>query len=100
VPAEALSLVAEAANRPIVISTETFLGRGAVGGFLVTPRAVGQDAARLALRILNGEEGSTSAASVSSVNKPIFDWRQVQRWSISESALPPGSEVRFRELTA
>jgi signal transduction histidine kinase len=100
VPAEALSLVAEVANRPIVISTETFLGRGAVGGFLVTPRAVGEDAARLALRILNGEEASTIAASVGSVNKPIFDWRQLQRWSISESALPPGSEVRFRELTA
>ena len=60
VPAEALSLVAEVANRPIVISTETFLGRGAVGGFLVTPRGVGEDAARLALRILNGEEASRS----------------------------------------
>ena len=99
VPAEALSLVAEVANRPIVISTETFLGRGAVGGFVVTPQAVGQDAARLALRILNGEDASKIAASVSSVNKPIFDWRQLQRWSISESALPPESEVRFRELT-
>ena len=64
VPAEALSLVAEVANRPIVISTETFLGRGAVGGFLVTPQAVGQDAARLALRILNGEDASKIAASV------------------------------------
>ena len=100
VPAEALSLVAEVANRPIVISTETFLGRGAVGGFLVTPRTVGQDAARLALRILKGEDASTIAAGVSSGNKPIFDWRQLQRWSISESALPPESEVRFRELTA
>ncbi|MGB9364454.1 MAG: ABC transporter substrate binding protein [Xanthobacteraceae bacterium] len=100
VPAEALALVAQVANRPIVISTETFLGRGAVGGFVVTPQAVGQDAARLALRILNGEDASKIAASVSSVNKPIFDWRQLQRWSISESALPPESEVRFRELTA
>jgi signal transduction histidine kinase len=99
VPAEALSLVAQVANRPIVISTETFLGRGATGGFLVTPQAVGQDAARLALRILNGEDASKIAASVSSVNKPIFDWRQLQRWSISESDLPPGSEVRFRELS-
>jgi len=99
IPAEALSLVAEAANRPIVISTETFLGRGAVGGFLVTPQAVGQDAARLALRILDGEDASKIAAGVSSVNKPIFDWRQLQRWGISESALPPESEVRFRELT-
>jgi len=100
VPAEALSLVAEAANRPIVISTETFLGRGAVGGFLVTPRGVGQDAARLAARVLNGEDASKIAAGVSSVNKPIFDWRQLRRWGISESALPPESEVRFRELTA
>ncbi len=99
VPAEALALVAQVANRPIVISTETFLGRGAVGGFVVTPQAVGQDAARLALRILNGEDASKIAASVSSANKPVFDWRQLQRWSISESALPPESEVRFRELT-
>jgi signal transduction histidine kinase len=100
VPAEALSLVAEVANRPIVISTETFMGRGAVGGFLVTPDAVGQDAARLALRVLNGEDASAIAAATGSVNKPIFDWRQLQRWDISESALPPGSEIRFRNLTA
>ena len=99
VPAEALALVAAVANRPIVISTETFLGRGAVGGFLVTPQAVGQDAARLALRILSGEDASKIAATVGSPNKPIFDGRQLQRWSISGSALPPGSEVRFRELT-
>jgi signal transduction histidine kinase len=99
VPAEALSLVAQVANRPIVISTETFLGRGAVGGFVVTPQAVGQDAARLALRILDGEDASSIAATVSSTNKPIFDWRQLQRWGISESALPPDSEVRFRVFT-
>jgi C4-dicarboxylate-specific signal transduction histidine kinase len=54
----------------------------------------------LALRILNGEDASTIAATTDSINKPIFDWRQLQRWGISESALPPGSEIRFRELTA
>jgi hypothetical protein len=59
VPAEALSLVAEVANRPVVISTETFLGRGAVGGFVVTPGTVGRDAARLAARVLDGEDAST-----------------------------------------
>jgi signal transduction histidine kinase len=97
VPAEALSLVAGVANRPIVISTETFLGRGAVGGFLVTPHAVGHDAARLAARILNGEDASKIATSIGSANQPVFDWRQLQRWGISESRLPPGSEVRFHE---
>ena len=28
---------------------------------------------------------------------PKFDWRQMQRWGISESNLPPGSEIHFRE---
>jgi len=97
VPAEALSLVAEAANRPIVVSTETFVGRGAVGGFVLTPGVVGQDAARLASRILDGEDASTIPVTTNSVNKPVFDWRQLQRWGISESRLPTGSEIYFRE---
>jgi signal transduction histidine kinase len=29
--------------------------------------------------------------------KPIFDWRQLQRWGISEDRLPAGSEIRFRD---
>ena len=27
---------------------------------------------------------------------PAVDWRQLQRWGIPESQLPPGTEVRFR----
>jgi signal transduction histidine kinase len=30
---------------------------------------------------------------------PKFDWRQLQRWGISEGRLPPGSDVRFRQPT-
>ena len=30
----------------------------------------------------------------------MFDWRQLQRWNISESRLPPGSEIHFRQLAA
>ena len=29
----------------------------------------------------------------------MFDWRQLQRWGIDESRLPPGSEIRFRVPT-
>jgi C4-dicarboxylate-specific signal transduction histidine kinase len=31
--------------------------------------------------------------------RPIYDWRELRRWNISENMLPPGSEVRFRERT-
>jgi len=32
-------------------------------------------------------------------NPAMFDWRQLKRWGIEESALPPGSTVRFKEMT-
>jgi signal transduction histidine kinase len=32
-------------------------------------------------------------------DKVMFDWRQMQRWKISESSLPAGSEIRFRQPT-
>ena len=31
--------------------------------------------------------------------KWLFDWRQMQRWGISASSLPAGSEIRFRDPT-
>ena len=82
-----------------MISTETFLGRGAVGGFVVTPGSVGRDAAQLASRILDGADPSTIAVATDGINKPVFDWRQLQRWKIDASRLPSDSEIRFRDPT-
>jgi signal transduction histidine kinase len=31
---------------------------------------------------------------------PRYDWRQLQKWGIKDSLLPPGSEIFFREPTA
>jgi signal transduction histidine kinase len=96
-PAAAVSLIAEKANRPIVVASETFLEPGGTGGFVLLPGRIGEDAARLALRILNGEAPSSIVPAVGDAVKPVFNWLQMQRWGISESNLPPGSEIRFRE---
>jgi signal transduction histidine kinase len=96
-PTDALADIAEVANRPIVISTETQLGYGAVGGLVLRPNLVGDDAARLTLRILNGETAANIPIVLGDYIKPIFDWRQLTKWGISESRLPPGSELRFRQ---
>jgi len=96
-PATALSLIAKDANRPIVVAAETFLAPGGIGGYVLLPDVMGADAARLARRILNGEAPSDIPAKVAEVVKPIFNWTQMQRWGVSESRLPPGSEIRFRE---
>jgi signal transduction histidine kinase len=96
VPHEALAAVAEVANRPIAIDAETNIGYGGTGGLVATPVPIGQATARLALRILGGENVATIPVAKGDFTRPVFDWRQLQRFAISESRLPPGSEVRFR----
>src|SRR5262245_58276538 len=53
----------------------------------------------MALRILNGERAQD--IPVEPINLvPMFDWRQLQRWAVNTSLLPPHSEIRFREPSA
>ena len=96
-PATAIGLIAEKANRPIVVAAETFLAPGGFGGFVLVPGLIGVNAAKTALRILNGESPSNIPVTVADAVKPIFNWRQMERWDVSESDLPSGSEIRFRE---
>ena len=100
VPVEALALIAMNANRPIVHTTENELGRGGIGGFLVAPSLIGESTAKLAMRVLDGEDPASIPITPGDIVRPIFDWRQMQRWGVSESQLPAGSEIRFRAPTA
>jgi signal transduction histidine kinase len=99
IPHEGLAAFADVANRPIVIDAETNVGHGGTGGFVATPVPVGEAAARLALRIFAGESASQIPITRGDFTRPVFDWRQLQRFGISENRLPPGSEVRFRPLS-
>lgn len=96
-PATAIGLIAEKANRPIIVASETFLSPGGLGGFVLVPGLIGTHAAKTALRILDGEPPSSIPVTVTDAVKPIFNWSQMQRWGVRDAALPPGSEVRFRE---
>jgi signal transduction histidine kinase len=95
VPAELTSQIAEWANRPVVINVSSYLNKGAVGGYIVQANPIGQQAGRLALRILGGENASDLPV-VKVPSQLIFEWPALQRWKISEALLPPGSEIQFR----
>jgi signal transduction histidine kinase len=97
---DGLSLVAEAANRPIVIDQETRLGHGGTGGFLLQPALIGEATAHILLRLFNGESASTIPVTAGEFVKPVFDRRELKRWNIPEGRLPLGSEIRFREAGA
>jgi signal transduction histidine kinase len=95
---DVLSLVADVASAPIY-SSGSFVGYGTIGGYATNTYECGIQAGRMALRIMNGEPpDKLGVVEVPSI--PIFDWRQLQRRGISADKLPPGSEIRYRELTA
>jgi signal transduction histidine kinase len=98
-PATALSLIAEKASRPIIVAAETFLAPGGIGGYVLLPSVMGEDAARLALRILDGEQPADFPVKETGAVKAVFNWPQMQRWGVAESRLPAGSEIRFRQPT-
>jgi signal transduction histidine kinase len=92
--------VSDAATAPVYGFLDQYLGQGIVGGSLYSFSMHGAETANLALRILAKSAKSEPSLLEPPANKVLFDWRQMQRWGISASALPLGSEIRFRDLTA
>ena len=94
---EPLRRIAEVANAPIFSFDETYFNGQIVGGPMFSPAEGAQPMAAVAIRMLGGEK--TTGIDPVGFSTPKYDWRQLQRWSISESRLPPGSEILFREPT-
>jgi len=76
------------------------MGRGIVGGPLIQSKMLGQLAAGAARRIFAGETPANIKITAVGLGTPVYDWRKLQRWNISEALLPRDSIVEFRETTA
>lgn len=99
VPREALSLISRAANAPVFGLYDTFLGYGIVGGRLVSFEQQGKEAAALALRILGGESPASIPFTGEQAYVNLYDWRELKRWNIPETAVPHGAEIRYRQTS-
>jgi PAS domain S-box-containing protein len=95
-PEEALDLIAKASHVPIYGAYLPYLGHGVIGGRMEDPEKIGATLADLAVRVLNGERAADIPMVVDS-SQDTVDWRELRRWGISESRLPPGSVVLFKE---
>jgi signal transduction histidine kinase len=96
----ALRRLHSVANAPIFSYDESFFGNEIVGGPLLSVLEGSRKTADVAIRILGGEKPGNIKVLPIGFATPKFDWREMQRWGISESRLPPGSEILFREPTA
>jgi signal transduction histidine kinase len=84
------------ANAPLFATQSPYFGRGIVGGAMMDIDSLARRTADVAARILNGDPPGGLRPSPQLRGQPIYDWRELQRWGIPESRLPPGSVVRFR----
>jgi PAS domain S-box-containing protein len=99
VPREALTLISRATNAPVFSLYDTYLDYGIVGGQLVSLEQQGKGAAALALRIMGGESPACIPFGGEQTYVNLYDWRELKRWNMNESRLPPGSIVINRPVS-
>jgi len=93
----ALAQLHAVANAPMFSYTDAYLGKGIVGGPLISGEEQGREAVSVAARLLSGVPASDIRMPPISLGRPEFDWRELKRWNIRESALPLGSRILYRE---
>jgi signal transduction histidine kinase len=93
-----LSSIAQKSSVPIYAMSQPLVGRGIVGGYVYTPEAGAARVAEMVRLIAHGQLArDIPIENVHTI--PMFDWRELQRWQISEAKLPPGSIIQFKQLT-
>lgn len=100
VPENALQLISRVSRAPVYGLFDVYVGHGIVGGTLYSVEHRGDLIGKMGLRILAGEKPEDIAIGTGQRHFDLYDWRQLKRWGISERSLPPGSIVRFKELSA
>lgn len=89
-------LVADAAKVPVYGTSDLYIGTGVVGGVMRGTRETGTHIGDMALRVLAGTRPQDIPIETVRV-MPVIDWRQVLRWKIDPSRLPPDARIEYRE---
>jgi signal transduction histidine kinase len=93
---KALPEIAAASNAPDFGMSDTYIGHGILGGYVMPFEKQGKITAQIVSELLDGTKAQDiPIQTISSMY--MFDWHELQAWHIAESKLPAGSVVMFRE---
>jgi len=95
---ESIQLIAESSKVPVYSSWKFYLGKGIVGGKLTSAYSEGRHAGEIAIRVMDGANPADIPVTTSKYHEFMFDWEQMQLFSISEDDLPDGSIIVNKEL--
>ncbi len=87
----------QAATAPTYSVYSSTLGYGVVGGQFHDFEGIGRILGKQAAQILSGTRAGDLPVVEGSFLRPMFDWREMQRWHISEEQVPRDSIVINRK---
>ena len=99
IPGDLIASLAHVASVPVYGIARNWVGDGIVGGGVMDFGDDGTRTGRLLVRVLRRAPNEPMPASEIATNRRFVDWRQLQRWGLSEDRLPPDTEVLFRPLS-
>ena len=99
VPAQVAGHLSMLSAAPVYGPYDTFIGKGAVGGFVETFESVGLAAADLATEILKGKAPAELPPRANPSQHYRVDYQAMQRWGMKDRDLPPGTTVMFKPPT-
>jgi signal transduction histidine kinase len=90
-------MISSAANRPTIMLGGQFLGCGIVGGLMRDYVKIGRVIAERGIAAASAHPSGREVVPFASIATLKFDARQLERWSVDERRLPPGSVIAFRD---
>jgi PAS domain S-box-containing protein len=96
-PFEVARQLAEASRVPVYGLSLPQLQQGIIGGALLDFSGIGQKAAALAFRVLDGEKLPVLSPPDPATNPLFINWRALKKWHVSESRIPKEATVLYRD---
>lgn len=106
---EGIEMIRCSVQVPVYGSWDFYLGKGILGGIITAGAEQGYRAAQMALKILEGRNPADIPVDTSSAVKPMFDFRELDRFNVNLDKLPdnavilhrpPGIVARYRHYAA
>lgn len=90
---QGINKIREVSQNPVYGGWDFYLGKGIVGGKLISAQEQGRQAAQMARGILNGQDDFSGKIVQNTANNYFFDYQELKRFNISMEELPAASEI-------
>lgn len=96
---EIMDLIYQHSQAPIYATGKEYLGLGILGGYLNWGYNQGETAAKMSVRIFQGESPDAIPVITQPESPAIFDYRQMEKWGVAIEQLPPDSIIAYKPVS-